>query len=103
MLQSIGHCIIDTGLEDEAGHVLRLVPVELTYTLSRDPNYGADADGNRGFVLNDVDLLDVAIDAQHLKDCSLDQVQQLLSSACWLLIKQLKEGSHVCIVKTSER
>ena len=75
MLQTVGYREILTKVEGEAGHVIKQVPVELTYVVDTDSDY---AESERP---SHIVIFDIAIDPEHLSDLNLTQVEQLIESA----------------------
>ena len=80
--------VIDIRLENDAGDVLQMVPVELTYLVEVDHSYGSDADGRRGVRTEEVYILDQAIAPRYLMKLSVDQIEYVLDRA----IKTVTEG-----------
>lgn len=73
--------IIDVRLEDDYTGEPCVIPVELTYLVERDNDYGADADGRRGGRREEVYILDQAIDNRYLMRMSVGQIEYVLDRA----------------------
>lgn len=69
--------IIDVTVDDDDTGIPVDIPVEVTYAIERDTNYGADADGRRGVLREEIHVLDSAIPHEHLKRLTFGQVQEI--------------------------
>jgi hypothetical protein len=58
-----------------------MIPMDVTYVVERDTDYGADADGQRGVTKNEVFILDTAIAKEHLQHITVNQVVELADRA----------------------
>lgn len=65
-----------------------VIPVEVTYVVEIDQDYGADADGRRGVRREEVYVLDCAIKPAHLMLLTSEQVEYVLDRAA----KTVEEG-----------
>lgn len=69
--------IIDVTVDDDDTGIPVDIPVDVTYAIERDTNYGADADGRRGVLREEVYVLDSAIPHEHLKRLTFRQVHEI--------------------------
>lgn len=77
-----GSTTIIVDVTDEQGEPIgRSVPVDVVYQVTIDSTYGADADGNRGELRKEIEILDHYIAPEHLVALNSDQVEQLLADA----------------------
>lgn len=79
---------VEVTIEDEETGTARRVPVDLTYLVEVDHNYGADADGRRGQRREEVYILDQAIAEPILRHLTIDQVVYVIDRA----IQAVTEG-----------
>jgi len=89
MLRS-GHAQIDAPLEDADGQTIGRIPVEITYLLEDEQDYGADADGRRGVAVCWWEVIDRYIAPAAIRHLTFDQVRQVLASAEWQLGTSLR-------------
>ena len=69
-------------LVDAEGYELgRTVPVFVDYITTVDRAYGEDADGRQGEIRFDREILDVYIEAAHVKTLTSEQAEQVLDEA----------------------
>ena len=62
-----GRAVVIVEIEDDEGNPTgRAVPVDVTYAVERY-NYGADADGRRGEMRQDITVLDTDVDPAMLR------------------------------------
>lgn len=69
--------IIEITIDDDDTGIPVDIPVEVTYAIERDTNYGADADGRRGTTREEVFVLDSAIPHEFLKHLTFGQVYDI--------------------------
>lgn len=80
--------IID--ITDERGEPIgRSVPVAVVYQVTLESAYGADADGNRGELRKEIDILDHYIAPGDLMTLDSGQVEQLIGDADRQALKAL--------------
>ncbi|MDH5667846.1 MAG: hypothetical protein OEY86_07545 [Nitrospira sp.] len=72
---------IDIRIDDDETGETTIIPVDVTYLVERDNDYGADADGRRGKKTCEVYILDYAIAYKYLGLLTLPQVSYVLEKA----------------------
>jgi hypothetical protein len=73
---------------DEEGETLaQYIPVHITYVALVDHSYGEDADGNRGTVLKEYEILDIHIDARDLWTLTAARAEWAIESARVLFLE----------------
>lgn len=65
-----------------------VVPVTIEYVTDVDQSYGEDADGQRATVHTSCEILDIAIDADHLKHLSVNDAEYVLDEARYIFANQ---------------
>jgi hypothetical protein len=91
----IGCASILTDITDEQGDPIgRSVPVDICYRITVDSAYGADADGNRGEMREEVEILGRHIDQAYLLTMTGAQVEQALADADAKVLR-MRERLHL--------
>lgn len=72
------------------------VPITVRYGLDTDQHYGADADGRRGVVRTELEVLQMDVNPPYLSRLNSRQVERLLADAHEALHRQLKKARPVC-------
>lgn len=85
-----GSITMIVDITDEQGEPIgRSVPVAVVYQVTIDSAYGADADGNRGELRKEVEILDHYIAPGDLITMDSVQVEQLIGDADRQVLKAL--------------
>lgn len=72
---------ITVNLTDEERGTVRLIPIDVTYLIERDTNYGADADGRQGVTSEEFYILDTSISPRDLRTISVHEVCAVMDIA----------------------
>lgn len=90
---STGETIINVDLTNEQGEEIgRTIPVAVEYATHVDGSYGEDADGRRGTVLIEREILDLHIAVADLMTMNSAQVEQALTSAREIFSDRMRRG-----------
>ena len=74
--------IINVHVTDDEGYLIgHVVPVLIDYLVDIIRDYGADADGTRGLMRTEYDILDATIDPKDWAGLSLAQISWVLDEA----------------------
>jgi hypothetical protein len=85
-----GSTTVLIDITDEQGvSIGRSVPVGICYCITTESAYGQDADGNRGEMRQEVEILDHYIEAGFLLTMTSNQVEQVLADADMKVLRTL--------------
>ena len=76
------HDRIEVRIEDDyTGEFLKTIPIDVTYVIEKDTDYGADADGQRGVSKETFHFLDMAVQPDDLKRITLVELEYIIDRA----------------------
>lgn len=93
MTSSHPETIIYIDTDRAGGDLAQEIPVVIDYLQTVDADYGSDADGHRGSLLVEYEILDAYIEAEHLKSMTPDLAEWAIENARYIFTHSSK---HHC-------